>query len=52
VIGWFGAQRLDWVEIHEVWVGMAVGIGAFLIADLLPPRPAPADDPQTASEAY
>ena len=38
VFGWFAALQWEWVAIHEVWIGMAVGVGSLWIADLLPPR--------------
>jgi SSS family transporter len=52
VIGWFTAKRLGYTELHEIYVGLAVGLGTFVLLSFLgvgPPRVAstPVDNLQS-----
>jgi len=38
VIGWFAVRSLKWTGVHEVYVGLAVGLGVFALIGILVKR--------------
>ena len=38
VVGWFIARKTGHVELHEVYVGLLVGLGVYLLCAFLGPR--------------